>query len=125
LRYGYARPLLEAGLPEVRLRPLDDRSAEALLARHSADLAAPVRSRLLSESVGNPLALVELPNALATEEQVGGAALPAVLPLTERLEAAYAARASEMPGETRHVLLTAAADHAGARSGILAPAAPS
>ena len=125
IRDGYASPLLEGGLPELRLRPLDDRSAEALLDRHSADLAAPVRSRLLSESVGNPLALVELPNALATEEQVGGAALPAVLPLTERLEGAYAARASEMPGETRRVLLIAAADEAGVLGEILAAAAAS
>jgi DNA-binding CsgD family transcriptional regulator len=122
VRDGDASPLLEGGLPEMHLQPLDEGSAQTLLDRQSPDLAGPARSRLLRESAGNPLALVELPGALETEQLSGDASLPAVLPLTQRLERAYAARVSEMPGDTRRVLLIAAADGVGGLGEILAAA---
>src|SRR5882672_3965009 len=91
IREGFDSALARVDVPELRLGPLDERSAEALLDRHAASLSAPVRARLLAESVGNPLALAELPKALPPQ-LAGDASLPAVLPLTQRLERAFAAR---------------------------------
>ncbi len=65
-----------------------------------------MRERLLDEAAGNPLALLELPAALA--DLGGDARLPAWLPLTTRLERAFAARVSDLPAPTRTALLVAA-----------------
>jgi hypothetical protein len=64
---------------------------------------------------GNPLALVELPT-------IAGDADGPILPLTARLERAFAARLREMPSGASDLLLTAAADESGALSEILAAA---
>ena len=71
VREGLPSPLLRGGLRELRLGPLDDPAAEELLDRHSPDLPSPVRQRLLAEAAGNPLALVELPDALSADERQG------------------------------------------------------
>ena len=65
-----------------------------------------MRNRILREAAGNPLALIELPIAVARAEQ--GAPMPGLVPLTDRLEQAFAARVSDLPEETRLLLLTAA-----------------
>ena len=94
----------------------------ALLAAHVPALAPRVRERLLGEAAGNPLALMELPVALGSD-QLGGAALPEWLPLTARLEQAFAARVSELPTITRRLLLVAAVDHDGDLAEVLGAAA--
>lgn len=108
LREGYESPLVGAGLPEMRLDGLDEAAAAELLSDLAPDLSSSVRERLLEDSAGNPLALVELPAALGSEQLVGAVPLPAVLPLTERLERAFAARVRELPAATRAQLLVAA-----------------
>lgn len=120
-RDGLASHVDEAGLPELRLEPLDDASASALLAAHAPGLTPDVRRRLLVEARGNALALVELPLALGSEQF---AALPATapLPMTERLERAFAGRASELPPATRLLLLVAALDEGADLREILAAA---
>ncbi|MDX6538697.1 MAG: hypothetical protein QOI71_307, partial [Gaiellales bacterium] len=65
-----------------------------------------MRSRVLREAAGNPLALLELPAALSEDED--GHWEPGTLPLTERLERAFAARVSDLPYPSRIVLLVAA-----------------
>jgi hypothetical protein len=65
IRDGFASALDEAGLPELRLAGLDEAATGALLDAHAPDLAVTVRERLLQDAAGNPLALVELPAALA------------------------------------------------------------
>jgi hypothetical protein len=110
VREGFESDLVEAGLPELRLEGLDEASSGALLDAWAPDLAGTVRERLLEEAAGNPLALVELPAALRSEQRRGGTSLPSVLPLTTRLERAFLARASELPDATRTVLLVAAVD---------------
>jgi hypothetical protein len=50
-----------AGLPEHKVRPLDDPAAAHLLGLGGPDLHSRVRRRLLEEAEGNPLALIELP----------------------------------------------------------------
>jgi hypothetical protein len=89
-RDGYPSALTEAGLPERRLGGLDDATAATLLDAAAPDLRVTVRKRVLREADGNPLALLELPAVAAESEDE-----PSVregLPLTERLERAFARR---------------------------------
>ena len=65
LRDGEDSAFDSAGLTEMRLRRLDQGAAAALLDAHAAGLPAGVRSRVLEEAAGNPLALLELPPYMA------------------------------------------------------------
>ncbi|MBF6468347.1 AAA family ATPase [Nocardia beijingensis] len=103
LRDGIGSPLTDAGLSLLRLEPLSDDDAAALLGLTAPGLPAPVRRRLLADAKGNPLALTELPTAVGELED-----LPAALPLTERLERAFAERSTTLPAPTRAALLVAA-----------------
>jgi DNA-binding CsgD family transcriptional regulator len=100
--------LTASGLPEHELRPLDLAAAAELLASRASPIAKRVRDRLLSEARGNPLALLELPAALTARQRDATSPLPVLLPLTHRMQAAFATRLAELPGDTRHVLLLAA-----------------
>jgi AAA ATPase domain len=106
LRDGYPSPLAEVGLPERRIGALDPILSERLLDATAPSLPQAERSRILGEAAGNPLALLELPLALASPG--GSLPQPALLPLTTRLERAFAARAADQPEETRLLLLVAA-----------------
>jgi DNA-binding CsgD family transcriptional regulator len=106
IRDGFTTPLSEAALPALHIDPLPAPAAAALLDSRAPGLAPAVRERLLDEAAGNPLALVELPVAF---RQLGqGAELPVWLPLTTRLERAFATRAGDLPVATRTALLVAA-----------------
>lgn len=96
----------------LELAPLTDPAAAALLAAHFPDLKSRVRARLLAEAQGNPLALLELPIQFAGSGP-DARELPATLPLTERLQAVFAARLDELDGHTREVLLLAALESSG------------
>ncbi len=96
-------------IPELRLEGLDEVASRKLLQANSPNLSGEIRDRVLRESAGNPLALVELPKAIALETSSSGL-LPAHLPLTTRLERAFASRILELPSTTRQVLLIAATD---------------
>ena len=106
IRDGFSSSFDGAGLRELRLERLDDDAAAALLDARSPDLAPAVRRRLLKESAGNPLALVELP--LASQGQRDEGTLLAWLPLTTRLERAFTARRVGPAPVTRTLLLVAA-----------------
>ena len=108
IRDGYESPFTDAGLPALHLEPLPAAAAAALLDSRAPGLPHAVRDRLLDETAGNPLALVELP--IAFQHLGGGARLPAWLPLTTRLERAFADRVSDLPAVTRTTLLVAAID---------------
>ena len=108
-------------LPVMRLLGLDEQAAAALLDRTAPDLAADLRRRVLAEAAGNPLALVELPRALR-EDSSKGQALQLPLPLTERLERSFAARAAGLPWTARAPLLIAALDEGGELSRVFAAA---
>lgn len=110
IREGAMSPFEAAGLPELQLQPLDEVAAAALLDAQVSSLAPDVRERVLHESAGNPLALVELPSVFRSRH-VDGTALPSEpLPLTARLERAFAERSVELPPATRTALLVAAAN---------------
>ena len=101
--------IADSGLDELHLAPLDDATSAALLRKHAPDLPRSTEERVLREAAGNPLALVELPAAMRSIDQDAGPP-PDLLPLTARLERAFAARVEELPAETRVLLLAAAID---------------
>jgi DNA-binding CsgD family transcriptional regulator len=109
IRDGYDSQLLEAALPELRLTALPGEHARELLTRHFPQLSPGLRRQVLAEAEGNPLALIELPLTIGGEAS-RTAPVPPRLPLTSRLEQAFAARAAGLPSVTRTLLLIAAAD---------------
>ena len=106
LRDGFDAPLVDAGLAELRVSALEPDAAAQLLDASWPHLPSDLRARVLTESAGNPLALRELP--LAGAQGYPSTAMPGLVTLTERLEEAFAARMSDLPNETRLVLLAAA-----------------
>jgi DNA-binding CsgD family transcriptional regulator len=105
-RNGPPGPLGDGGLDELELGALDDGAAARLLDAVGPGLAPALRERLLVLAEGNPLALVELP--VAWSGMRDGTLLPAFVPLTSRLEHAFAARVRELPSHTQTVLRVAA-----------------
>src|SRR3954452_16308084 len=103
-----------AGLPELRLGGLDEQSARALLATvASGPLDESVRARILEETHGHPLALVELYRGRSAADLAGGFALPDAGDLPRRIEDQYAARLGELSDEVQRLVLLAAADPVG------------
>ncbi|MFF4761330.1 AAA family ATPase [Streptomyces sp. NPDC001292] len=102
-----------SGLPEHRLEPLDEDASAELLALAHPDVSPAVRRRIAAEARGNPLALVELPMALSAEQRSALAAVPTVLPLSDRLQAMFASRVAGLPDRSRELLLIAALDGTG------------
>jgi DNA-binding CsgD family transcriptional regulator len=112
-------PLAGAALPELRLGPLDPQASVALLdARAVLDPVA--RHRVLQEAAGNPLALVELP-LTAVQEESGGA-VDGWIPLTRRLEQAFASRLPGLPELTFTALLAAGLNDGDALAEVLSAA---
>jgi DNA-binding CsgD family transcriptional regulator/tetratricopeptide (TPR) repeat protein len=108
-RDGDGDALSRSDVPEILLGPLDDASSRALLDAHAPELSPEGRERVLAEAAGNPLALIELPKAVAPAS-MGATRIPNLLPLTARLERSFVSRAADLPSETRTLLLVAAAD---------------
>jgi len=102
-----------AGLPELRVEPLGRRDARTLL---ESVLPAPVDEhvldRIVLETHGNPLALLELPRGMTPIQLAGGFGLPAV-PLSTSIEESFTRRLARLPGDARRLLLIAAADPTG------------
>jgi DNA-binding CsgD family transcriptional regulator len=103
-----------AGLPDLQVEPLGHRDARELL---ESVLAAPVDEhvldRIVLETHGNPLALLELPRGMTPMELAGGFGLPAALPLSTRIEESFARRLRLLPADARRLVLVAAADPTG------------
>jgi DNA-binding CsgD family transcriptional regulator/tetratricopeptide (TPR) repeat protein len=112
-------PLAGAGLAELRLGPLDAVAAAALLDAHGV-LDPVVRQRVLAEAAGNPLALVELPVTAGQYDSHG--AVNEWIPLTRRLEQAFASRLPGLPAVTRTALLAAGLNDGDALGEVLAAA---
>jgi DNA-binding CsgD family transcriptional regulator len=100
-------------LPVHEVSPLSDFASEDLLVRSFPRLAPRVRRRLMAEAQGNPLALLELPVTLTDSQRAAAQPLPGRLPLSRRLQAAFASRVSGLPAATRYLLLLAALDGTG------------
>jgi AAA ATPase domain len=119
------------GLAEVEVRGLPDQDARALLGSAVRfRLDEQVRDRIVAETGGNPLALLELPRGLGPAQLAGGFGLVGAVPA--RIEQGFRRRIEVLPAQTRLLMLVAAAEPAGdpavvwraaGRLGIAAPAA--
>jgi DNA-binding CsgD family transcriptional regulator len=102
------------GLPELVVGGLDDADARALL---EAVVAGPlderVRDRIVTETHGNPLALLELPRGRTPAQLAGGFGLDGGPALSGRIEESFGQRLVALPPETRLLLLVAAAEPIG------------
>ncbi|MDV7089159.1 helix-turn-helix transcriptional regulator [Rhodococcus opacus] len=102
------------GLQELTIQGLRDDDARALL-----DSAIPgrldehVRDRIIAETHGNPLALLELPRGLTAAELAGGFSSPDAQPLSSQIEQSFLRRVKSLPAQTQQLLLTAAAEPVG------------
>jgi DNA-binding CsgD family transcriptional regulator len=103
-----------AGLPQMTVQGLEEGDARALLdSVLTGPVDARVRERIIAETRGNPLALLELPWGLAPEQLAGGFGLPSGLPLSGRIEQSFRRQLGALPAQTRRLLLLAAADPSG------------
>jgi DNA-binding CsgD family transcriptional regulator len=103
-----------AGLTELRVEGLSEADALALLASAlSGPLDTRVRDRILAETHGNPLALLELPRGLTPQQLAGGFGLPAAVRLSGDIEENFRRRVEALPDQTRRLLLIAAAEPVG------------
>ncbi|MFD8565510.1 AAA family ATPase [Streptomyces sp. NPDC059639] len=102
------------GLPELLVKGLPERDARTLLRSVLPGLwDERVIKRFITQSRGNPLALLELPKMTASVDRSGGFGLPSVLPLEDRIERAYARRVGGLPSRAREFLLAAAVEPTG------------
>ena len=103
-----------SGLAELHIEPLGHRDARTLL-----DSVLPGRmdervlERIVVETGGNPLALLELPRGLSPAQLAGGFGLPAAAPLSTRIEQSFTRRLARLPRDARRLLLLAAAEPLG------------
>jgi DNA-binding CsgD family transcriptional regulator/tetratricopeptide (TPR) repeat protein len=113
-----ARPTADeqtlTGLPALTLGGLRNSDARALL--HSVvrwPLDERVSERIIAETRGNPLALLELPRGLTPAKLAGGFGLPDPMPLTSRIEESFKRRLAALPAKTQLLVLLAAAEPVG------------
>src|SRR5260370_19443838 len=99
-----------AGLPGLVVEGLPDADARALLASvMPGRLDERVRDRIIAESGGNPLALLELLHGMTAAELAGGFGLPGAGPLSGRIEDIFRRRLAPLPAQTQRLLLLAGA----------------
>src|SRR4051812_37338866 len=102
------------GLPELRLEGLAEEDARALLATViPGRLDERVSERLVEETRGNPLALLELPRRLSATQLPGGFGLVGSQALSGRIEESFLQRFATLPEGARLLLLVAAAEPVG------------
>jgi AAA ATPase domain len=103
-----------SGLPELTLAGLPEDDARALLATvFPGRLDEGVRDRLVAETRGNPLAILELPREFTATQLPGGFGLAGAHALAGRIEESFLRRLEELPFQTRLLLLVAAAEPVG------------
>jgi DNA-binding CsgD family transcriptional regulator len=102
------------GLPQLSVEGLEESDARALLSRSvPGRLDDRVRDRIVVETRGNPLALVDLSRRMSPSERAGGFAPPAAGDLPSRLEERYLRRVAGLPEATQRLMLLAAAEPLG------------
>src|SRR4051812_31060317 len=102
------------GLPKLAVEGLRNSDARALLGSVlGVPLDERVRERMVAETRGNPLALLELPRGLTPAELVGGFGPLDAPGLSGRIEDSFDRRVAALSADTRRLLLIAAADPVG------------
>jgi DNA-binding CsgD family transcriptional regulator len=103
-----------AGLPELIVGGLNDEDARVLVGLAIAGrVDERVIERIVAETRGNPLALLELPRGLSAAELAGGFGVSSTQQLSARLEQSFLGRVRSMPDQTQRFLLLAAAEPVG------------
>ncbi|MBF9128695.1 AAA family ATPase [Plantactinospora sp. S1510] len=108
LIFGARAEFEGSGLPQRRLLGLDRPTSAQLLTDHAPGLATLVRDRLIEESAGNPLALLELPRSTDSLSYYHSP-----LPLPRRIQETYEQRIAELEAPAQTMLLLAAAEGTG------------
>ncbi|HEY3563156.1 MAG TPA: AAA family ATPase [Kribbella sp.] len=102
------------GLAELQVEGLPDDEARALLGSAVEFLLdEPIRNRIVAETGGNPLALLELPRGLTATQLAAGFGLQGAHTLPGRIEQSFLRQAETLPAPTRQLLLVAAAEPMG------------
>ncbi len=105
--------LLQAGLPQHEVAPLDELAANHQQHSRFPEQAAHDRRRVTAAAQGNPLALLELPATMTEAQRLAKEPLPPVLPLSGQLQRLFAERVRRLPAVTRSLLLLTAVDGTG------------
>ncbi|MEU6860468.1 AAA family ATPase [Glycomyces sp. NPDC046736] len=121
VREGYAPHFPTPGLDEIRLGPLDDEAAAAVLGERLSGVSYASRTRLLRAAEGNPLALLELPTVESDTRLAVEWHGPRTT--TGRLKQVFGDRIERLPELTRTLLLVIAAEDAADTALILDAAA--
>jgi DNA-binding CsgD family transcriptional regulator len=101
--------LSEASIPTLELAGLGREDAEALLRERTRDLGGRAVAALCEVTLGNPLALIELPRTLSAEQRLGQAPLDPVPAPGGAIGAAFERKLSLLDPQSRSALLVAAA----------------
>ena len=102
------------GLPDLEVRGLPDKDARALLdSAVRVLLDEQVWDRIVAETNGNPLALLELPRGLSPTQLAGGFGLVGAQAVPARIEQGFRERLEALPRATRSLMLVAAAEPVG------------
>src|SRR5580698_3104979 len=115
LVFGEREPSAALGnIPTLEVNGLRDDDARLLLnSPFPRILDERVRDRLVAETRGNPLALLELPRGMSAHELAGGFGGLGARSIASRIEESYRQRLAALPAETRQLLLVAAAEPTG------------
>jgi DNA-binding CsgD family transcriptional regulator len=109
VREDPSTPTISDGRQSLRLSRLGQKASKELLEINSSDLSPSEHDRILGEALGNPLALVELSKALRAD-RASPTDVSSTLPMTTRLERAFAGRLAELSEPARDLVLVAAVD---------------
>jgi DNA-binding CsgD family transcriptional regulator len=105
------------GLPELVVEGLAENDARSLLESVLTGVAGPldarVRDRIIADTHGNPLALLELTRGLAPAQLTGGFGVREAVPLDGRIEESFRRQLEALPAQTRRLVQLAAADPSG------------
>ena len=110
-REGDVRRFDSGELPELVMGGIDATAAALLLAdQGGVPVSDDVRDRLMRQTGGNPLALVELPGALTVAQLAGRDPLPTDLPLTQGVQRVFLDRTRRLSTAAQTLLCVAATD---------------
>jgi DNA-binding CsgD family transcriptional regulator/tetratricopeptide (TPR) repeat protein len=118
------QPDVLTGLPELEIRGLSDADARDLLDSVMFGGIDPrVRDRIVAETRGIPLAILEVPRTVSAAELAGGFWIAGKRSSTAALEESFVRRIESLPADTQRLLLLAAAEPVGDSALFLSAAA--
>jgi DNA-binding CsgD family transcriptional regulator len=101
-------------ISQLEVQGVPNRDARVLLTSAlQFKLDERVRDRIIAETRGNPLALLELPRGLTATQLAGGFGLLEPQALTGRIQESFVQRLEQVDGDARRLLLVAAAEPVG------------